>query len=85
MLDLESFNGMNSDELVTQWNIALTKEFVMERDYPQSTPLPDGKTLLIVGGDVIGGPQTLTFNGETMSWDTTYQKFEDPPFGNRHM
>ncbi|KAG2213036.1 hypothetical protein INT47_011185 [Mucor saturninus] len=91
ILDLTMYSGKTTDELATKWVRLYTNtenQNILPRSNPQSTQLPDGKTLLIVGGDISGNasgiPQTLSFNGETLSWDF-YPNFEDSSFGNRQI
>ncbi|KAG2213035.1 hypothetical protein INT47_011184 [Mucor saturninus] len=87
VLDLTTLNEKTPEELSSKWaNIdANTKSQNIEsRVNPQSTQLPDGKTLLIVGGGIGGVSQTISFNGETMSWDF-YQNYKDPSTGNRNI
>lgn len=91
MLDLTNYNADAADNLVTKWaklDTNAKNQSIEPRSNPQSTQLPDGKTLLIVGGDISGYqtvlPRTLSFDVETMSWDT-YPGFVDPPFGQRQM
>lgn len=91
MLDLSNFNTDKPEEFESKWikvDTDTKTQNILPRRYPQSTQLPDGKTLLVVGGEIYGNssgvPQTLSFNGETLSW-TTYQNFEDPPAKSRQM
>lgn len=91
MLDLTTYNENTIDKFSTKWvrlDTDTKKQNILPRRYPQSAQLPDGKTLLIAGGEIYGNssgvPQTLSFNCENMTW-TTYKNYEDPPFGNRQM
>ncbi|KAG2213038.1 hypothetical protein INT47_011187 [Mucor saturninus] len=91
MIDLTAYNENSTDDFVAKWkliDIDTKNQTIQPRRYSQSTQLPDGKTLLIVGGEVpenlSGSPQVLSFNGETLSWDF-YKNFEDPPYGNRQI
>lgn len=91
VLDLSNFSPEKTEEFQTKWVTLDTNtktQNILPRRYPQSTQLPDGKTLLIVGGQIYGNssdvPQTLSFNAENLSWNT-YKNFEDPPLKNRQM
>ncbi|KAI7893658.1 uncharacterized protein EV154DRAFT_501085 [Mucor mucedo] len=91
MLDLSNFSADKPEEFESIWvkvDTDTKTQNILPRRYPQSTQLPDGKTLLVVGGEIYGNssgvPQTLSFNAETLSW-TTYQNFEDPPAKSRQI
>ncbi|KAI7893612.1 uncharacterized protein EV154DRAFT_549735 [Mucor mucedo] len=86
VLDIRLYDGVTTDELVTKWAVLPTKAFGLGSENPQFTSLPDGKTLLIVSGTYFSTPQTLAFNGESLTWEH-YKSFNDPiinrPFNNR--
>ncbi|KAG2213073.1 hypothetical protein INT47_011222 [Mucor saturninus] len=91
MLDLTTFIAEEPEGLSTKWvklNTDTKTQNIQPRSNPQSAGLSDGKTLLIVGGDIYGNssgvPQALSFNCETMTWNT-YKNYEEPPFGYRQI
>lgn len=85
MLDMKKCTGMTTEEFDTQWfirdDIKPVELGFMNR---QSAPLPDGKTLLMVGGVSSFTAESFTFNGESTVWEE-YPGYKDPPFGYRAM
>lgn len=92
MLDISAYSGSTAEELSDKWVTITTSNNnidVKKRDGPQSMTLPDGKTMLIIGGTFPDNDsplvsQTLAFNRETQSWGS-YESYEDNNFGPRQM
>lgn len=90
-LDIVYSSGNSTKELADKWtNITpmTNNASVQPRDNPQSTVLPDGKTLLLSGGwnsdDSLLVSQTLAYNSDNNSW-SVYTGYTEPPFGTRQM
>lgn len=78
VLDIRLYDGVTTDELVAKWAVLPTKASGLGNKNPQFTSLPDGKTLLIVGGVSSYTAEALAFNGETVAWD--YNKIFKHPY-----
>lgn len=91
MLDISNSSGKTADELKTMWSRITTNSGsyeIIPRDTAQTMQMPDGKNLLVSGGWSHTGrkltSQTLTFDGESQSWNQ-YQNYTEGSYGNRQM
>ncbi|KAG2204591.1 hypothetical protein INT47_012650 [Mucor saturninus] len=91
MLDILNYSGSTAEEFKNRWVTVTTNPNGLEisqRGGIATVPLPDGKTMLLLGGWSGGNTklpsQMLAFNGETRSWQK-YPDYTEDPYGVRQI
>lgn len=91
MLDIFNSSGTTADEFKDKWVTVTTNTNGLDikgRNGISTVPLPDGKSMLLLGGGVTGttklASQMIAFNGETKTWQG-YPDYTEPPYGSRQM
>ncbi|KAG2203959.1 hypothetical protein INT47_007542 [Mucor saturninus] len=91
MLDISNTSETTADELMNKWVTVTTNTNGLDikgRNGIATVPLPDGKTMLLLGGGVSGTTklpnQMIAFNGETKAWQA-YPDYTEDPYGVRQI